>query len=243
MKFRHIFAASLMAASSSAMAGDLNIGALSGAQNDFKELSENLTAAMSYKSVTPAEALSSGMLPFGLDIGLEVSSTTIDNDSVFDTAFSNDAPSAIIVPKLHAHVGLPFGIDVGGFITSIPSTNIELSGFEVRYAIVDGGALTPAVGLRAATTSLSGVDNYEFSSRSVELTISKGFAMLTPYGGIGKVWADSEVSNVPGLSSVDISQSKLFAGLNINMGLVNFVIEGDKTGDYSSYSGKIGFRF
>lgn len=240
MKLRHIVAASLMAASTSAMAGDLTVSSL--AQDEFKDLSENLTAALSYKSVTPAEALSSGILPFGFDVGVEVSSTAIDNDSVFNTAFSGDSPSALIIPKLHAHVGLPFGIDVGAFLTSIPSTNISLKGAELRYAIIDGGTLTPAVGLRAATTSVSGVDNYEFSSRSVELTASKGFAMLTPYAGIGKVWADSK-DETGTLQDVDVSQSKVFAGININLGLLNIVVEGDKTGGYSTYSGKLGFRF
>lgn len=243
MKLRHLCAVSLLAASSSATAGDLNLGGLAN-QADFEELSENLTAAMSYKAVTPAEALSSGLLPFGFDVGLEISSTEIDSDSIFNDAFSDDAPSTLIIPKLHAHVGLPFGIDVGAFITSIPSTNIKLTGYELRYAILDGGIATPAVGIRASGTVLSGVDDYDFSSRSVDISISKGFAMLTPYAGIGKVWADSEVTNPSlGLENVDVSQSKIFGGLNINMGLFNIAVEGDKTGDYKSYSAKLGLRF
>jgi len=244
MKLRHLCAVSLLAASSSATAADLDLGGLLNNQTGFEELSENLTAAMSYKAVTPAEALSSGLLPFGFDVGLEVSSTAIDNDSIFNDAFSGDAPSSIIIPKLHAHVGLPFGIDVGAFVTSIPSTNIKLTGYELRYAILDGGMATPAVGIRASGTMLSGVDDYDFSSRSIDISISKGFVMLTPYAGIGKVWADSEITNPAlGLENVDVSQSKYFAGLNINMGLFNIAVEGDKTGDYSSYSAKLGLRF
>ncbi len=241
MKLRHLCAVSLLAASSSAMAADLNLDSMT-VQAEFKELSENLSAAMSYKAVTPAEALSSGLLPFGFDVGLEVSSTTIDNDSVFNDAFGNDAPSAIIIPKLHAHVGLPFGIDVGAFISAIPSTNIQLTGYELRYAILDGGTVTPAVGIRLAGTSLTGVDNYEMSTRSLDLSISKGFLMLTPYAGIGRVWTSSDIDSTA-LDSVDFSQSKLYAGININLGLLNIAVESDKTGGYSSYSAKLGFRF
>ncbi len=245
MKLRHICAAvSLLTLSSTASAGDLNITTLDGLQAEFDELSENLTAAMSYKAVAPTEALSSDLLPFGFDIGLEVSSTEIAQDAIFETAFSGDAPSSVVIPKVHAHFGFPFGIDVGAFITSIPDTNIKLSGAELRYAIVDGSTVMPAVGIRAAMTSLTGVDDYDFSSRSVDLSISKGFAMLTPYAGVGKVWADSEVTNdTINLNNADISQTKLFAGLNINMGLMNICLEGDKTGDYQSYSAKLGFRF
>ncbi len=241
MKLRHLCAVSLLAASSSAMAADLNVDGI--AQENFKELSENLSAAMSYKAVTPAEALSSGLLPFGFDVGLEVSSTTIDNDSIFNDAFGNDAPSAIIIPKLHAHVGLPFGIDVGAFVSAIPSTNIQLVGYELRYAILDGGTVTPAVGIRLAGTSLSGVDNYEMSTRSLDLSISKGFLMLTPYAGIGRVWTSSDINSTAFEDSVDFSQSKLYAGVNINLGLLNIAVESDKTGGYSSYSAKLGFRF
>ncbi|MCF6218003.1 MAG: hypothetical protein L3J62_10800 [Gammaproteobacteria bacterium] len=241
MKLRHLCAVSLLAASSSAMAADLNLDVMT-VQADFKELSENLSAAMSYKAVTPAEALSSGLLPFGFDVGLEVSSTVIDNDSVFNDAFGSDAPSAIIIPKLHAHVGLPFGIDVGAFVSAIPSTNIKLAGYELRYAILDGGTVTPAVGIRYAATALTGVDNYELSTRSLDLSISKGFLMLTPYAGIGRVWTSSDI-NSTALDSVDFSQSKLYAGVNINLGLLNIAVESDKTGGYSSYSAKLGFRF
>ncbi|VAW83888.1 hypothetical protein MNBD_GAMMA18-764 [hydrothermal vent metagenome] len=241
MKLRHLCAASLLAMSSSAVASDLNLDTLT-VQSEFKALSKNLSAAMSYKPVAPTEALSSGLLPFGFDVGLEVSSTEIDDDGIFDTAFDGDAPGAIIVPKLHAHVGLPFGIDVGAFISAIPSTNIKLKGFELRYAILDGGTVTPAVGIRYAATSLSGVDNYELSTRSLDLSVSKGFLMLTPYAGIGKVWTSSDIDSSV-LSSVDFSQNKLYAGVNLNLGLLNIAVEADKTGDYGSYSAKLGFRF
>ncbi len=242
MKLRHLCAISLLATSSSAMAKDLDLSGLT-TQAAFEEVSENLTAAMSYKAVAPTEALSSGLLPFGFDVGIEASSTNINDKGALNDAFSGDAPSNIIIPKLHAHVGLPFGIDVGAFITSIPSSNIKLIGYELRYAIIDGGTVTPAVGIRVASTTLSGVDNYEFSSRSIDISVSKGFVMLTPYAGVGKVWADSEFDNVAGLSNVDVSQSKYYAGLNVNLGLFNIAVEGDKTGGYSTYSAKFGFRF
>jgi hypothetical protein len=61
-----------------------------------------------------------------------------------------DAPRTLAVPKLHVHKGLPFGIDVGAMYSAVPNTNIKLMGAEVRYALVEGGIATPAVGLRAS---------------------------------------------------------------------------------------------
>lgn len=236
MKLRHLCCLALFGIAHSATAGDLDaIGALG--QSQFKALSENLAAALSYKAVAPAEPL--GLT--GFDIGIEVTSTEIDDDGVFDIAFSGDAPSSLILPKLHVHKGLPFGIDVGAFYTSVPGSNIKLIGGELRYAIIEGGVAMPALAVRGTMTRLSGVDDLDFSTTGLELSISKGFAMLTPYGGIGNIWTKSDQD--VGLKDEDFSQTKLYAGLNINMGLMNIALEGDKTGDFASYSAKLGFRF
>jgi hypothetical protein len=47
-------------------------------QTEFKQLSEDLGAALSYKPVTPAEPL--GL--FGFDLGVEASSTNLQNPAV-----------------------------------------------------------------------------------------------------------------------------------------------------------------
>ena len=41
----------------------------------------------------------------------------------------------------------------------------------------------------------------------------------------------------------NFTQSKVFAGANLNFGLANFALEGDKTGGATSYSLKMGFRW
>jgi hypothetical protein len=81
----------------------------------------------------------------------------------------------------------------------------------------------------------------------VDLSISKGFALFTPYGGIGKVWADSTPKDLPAnpnnLMKESLSLNKYFIGLNMNFVFVNVAIEGDKTGDATTYGAKLGFRF
>jgi hypothetical protein len=138
--------------------------------------------------------------------------------------------------------GFPLGIDVAAFVSSIPTTNVKLIGGELRYAIIDGGISTPAVGIRGAATSLSGVNQLSFGTKSIDVSISKGLVMFTPYAGVGQVWVTS-TPNVAGLQKESFTQSKVFAGVNFNTGLVNFALEGDKTGGTSSYSFKMGFRW
>src|SRR6266700_3055345 len=130
---------SLLGVSLPVVAGDINnIKALS--QPNFRLLSEDLGAALSYKPLTPTAPL-----------GITAPSTQLQHSSVFTTAGGGDHPS-VIVPSLRLHKGLPFGIDVGVMYSSVPSTNIQLVGGELRYAIVSGGAATPAIGIRGSYT-------------------------------------------------------------------------------------------
>ena len=208
-------------------------------QSDFRLLSEDLAAALSYKALTPAAPL--GIL--GFDLGVEVDSTKLQNPAAFDLATSGSAPSSLIVPKLHAYVGLPLNFDVGAFYSEVPNTNIKLWGAELRYAILPGGPATPAVGLRADYTQLQGVNQLTFDTTGVDISISKGFGFVTPYAGIGEVWANSTPNGIPTLTKENLSMAKYFVGVNVNLAIVNIAVEGDKTGDATSYGVKLGLRF
>lgn len=231
--------AALSIASPSFAADDINnLSAL--VQTQFKSLSQDLGAALSYKPVSPAEPL--GLT--GFDIGLEVTGTELKHSDVWKTATSSgSAPSTLPVPKLHLIKGLPLNIDVGVVYTSVPSTNIKLVGGELRYALLEGGVATPAVSIRGTMTKLSGVDQLDFSTKGVEASISKGFAMLTPYAGIGEIWVDSKPDATTGLKDESFQQTKYYAGANLNFGLLNFALEYDNTDSVNSYSVKLGWRF
>lgn len=228
--------------SQSAAAADISLLNLLN-QAEFKLLSEDLGSALSYKPVTPAEPL--GIT--GFDIGVEVTGTDISKSAAaLDKATgSTSGLKTMVVPKLHVAKGLPFGIDVAAFMSSVPTTNIKLVGAELRYAIIGGGVAFPAVAVRAAMTKLSGVDQLAFDTKSLDISISKGILMFTPYAGVGQVWVNSKanVAGTDGALDQSFTQSKVFAGANINLGLMNFALEGDTTGGASSYSFKFGFRW
>ncbi|MBI3479365.1 MAG: hypothetical protein HY016_03260 [Nitrosomonadales bacterium] len=216
-----------------------NITTLGTVQSDFRLFSEDLGSALSYKAVTPPAPL--GIT--GFDLGLEVSSTEMINSSLWNTMTGGGGSvNSLVVPKLHVFKGLPLGIDVGAFYSAVPTTNIKLYGGELRYAIIEGGMAMPAVGIRGAMTKLSGVDQLAFGTKSLDISISKGFAMLTPYAGVGSVWVTSTPLVGP-LTEEAFRQNKIFAGANLNMGFTNFALEYDKTGSAASYSAKLGFRF
>lgn len=208
-------------------------------QGEFRDLSGDLGAAVSYKAVIPAAPL--GIT--GFDIGAEVTATTIEHPSAWDRASSGGAPSTLYVPKVHVHKGLPAGFDIGASYASAPDTNVNMWGAEIRYALVQGGVVNPAVGLRGTYSKLSGVDQLELNTKGLELTISKGFAFFTPYAGAGRVWIESTPVGVSGLRREKFSDGKYYVGGNFNFLAGNFALEADRTGDVTSYSVKLGFRF
>jgi hypothetical protein len=126
---------------------------------------------------------------------------------------------------------------------SVPGSNMKYYGGELRYAIVEGGVAMPAIGLRGSITKLSGVEQLAMDTRGFDLSISKGFAFVTPYAGIGRVRIDSDPKNIPTLQSESVSMGKAFVGLGIKLVLLNFNLEADKTGDVKAYSIKAGVRF
>ncbi len=213
-------------------------------QTNFRALSEDFGAALSYKPVTPAAAL--GLT--GFDIGVELSGTDMANSAAaWRSVTGGDALGTIIVPKLHVAKGLPFGIDISAFMTSIPTTDIKVTGGAISYAILEGGLIEPALTVRAAMTRLTGISEFSFSTKSVDISVSKGFIGFTPYIGAGQVWVDSSTTNATlvtaGLTAETFSQSKVYAGLNFNLGLPNFAIEADQTGGIQTVSAKLGLRW
>lgn len=201
-------------------------------QDDFKNLSRDIGLAISYVPLAPAEPLG-GVLP-GFDIGVEVTGVQIDkNASYFQKAVTNpgDLPSSIPEAKAHVQVGLPvIPIDLGIVYGTAPGTDVKLVGYELKWAVLKGSTVAPAVAIRGAYTKLSGIDVFDISTKSLDLSISKGFAMLTPYAGIGEVWITSKpTTNIPTpqLQNEDITETKGFVGLKLGLGLINFVAEAD----------------
>ena len=84
--------------------------------------------------------------------------------------------SDIAVPSLRFNLGLPFGVDVGAMAGAVPSTNVRLYGGELRWAFIKGSTTMPAIALRGSYTQLAGVDQLDFNTKGVDLSISKGFA-------------------------------------------------------------------
>jgi hypothetical protein len=229
-----VVAAALALAASPVLAADITFST-SIAQDAFKNLSKEAGAAIGYRNMAPAAPL--GIT--GFDIGVEASAISIDNNSShWKSAFNNDAPSYLVIPKIRARKGLPLGIDVGAMYSYVPGSNIKLYGAELSKSILEGSVATPAVGVRATYTKLAGVNDLGLQTYGIDASVSKGFPFLTPYAGAGMMWINSEAkgdlqtlaTNSPSgpLAKESISVPRIFVGVVISpLPLLGITVEAE----------------
>ncbi|WP_137939446.1 hypothetical protein [Chitinivorax sp. B] len=237
MKIRFTLALLSMSATLPVLAGNLNtMGNLN--QREFRSLAEDAVAAYSYRGVTPATPL--GLL--GFDVGVGLSYTDAKHDDLWKRANDGKILNSILIPRLHLHKGLPMGLDLGVSLGKVIDADTNLIGAEARYALVEGGLATPAVGLRLSASTTQGNNSLKFRSAGAELLISKTLTLFTPYVGIGYVWSKTD-TNAHNLTSEKVNKAKLLMGGNLNLGLLNIAAEADTVGDIPSASVKLGWRF
>lgn len=233
---RLLLACGLMALSSAAFAtDDITINGM--VQTDFNDLSQDLGAVTSYKQLQGSA--SEGIA--GFDFSFNAGATQVSHKAAWQSATGNSV-STVPFADVRVSKGLPFGIDIGGLYSFVPGSNIHLYGVEGRYAILDGGIAEPAIGLRAAYTHLTGVDNLSFNTKTLDVSISKGFGPVTPYAGVGEVWTNSTPDASTGLVGKSFSDTEFFAGLTFNLG-VHLALEYNHLAGNTTYSLKFGFGF
>ncbi len=206
-------------------------------QSAFEDFTEEIGLAIAYLPMAPAEPL--GIL--GFDVGIEVTTTDIDR-SLWENVTKATPPGSVIIPKVHAQKGLPFGIDIGAIYAKVPESNIALAGGELKWAFISGNVALPAVAIRASYTKLLGVDVLDLETFGADISISKGFAFLTPYAGYGQVWVRSKENVTAEKRKANVSLVKPFVGIKISIVLINIVVEADFA-ETPLYTGRINIGF
>jgi hypothetical protein len=205
----------VMSAGIDAAGNDIEYTSLS--QGTFNSLNDELATMVAYNPLAPAEPL--GIT--GFDLGLSVSSYKID-DAVWNQAVRDgSAPSRLSLTRVMARKGLPFGIDIGASYGKAMDSNVSAVGGEVRKALLEGSTLTPAVSVSGHYSKLLGVDDLDLAAYGLDLGISKGFALLTPYAGVGQLWYDGH--DRTSLNLRDRSSSQTHGYFGMRLGLLPFM--------------------
>lgn len=208
-------------------------------QGEFRQLSEDLSATLVDRQHAPA----SGLGLIGFDVALTAGGTSIQSKAIVERATgSSNVPGTLPTVALRAQKGLPFGVDLGVSYTMVPGSSVSAVGGSVKWAFVEGGVLTPAVAVRLHANQANGLGEMSLRSQGVDLSISKGFAFFTPYAGVGVVASQASTKN-DRWAAERYTQTRVFAGANLNLLVTNLAFEADKTGKDTTVSVKFGVRF
>lgn len=213
-------------------------------QSQFDDFILDLGTAISFTPMTPAKTL--GLL--GLDISGEVTVCDLSNSEAWKYLIEdNDTFSYLPLPRVHAQKGLPFGIDVGGMLASMPDSNIQVWGLEIKKSLIDEGGLAPipAVSARVSYSVLEGVDDIDLKTYSVDLMISKDVLMFTPYAALSYLNIEGKETSpyVTGLLDVECSDTRFLGGLQCSpfpFCVTNLEVV---LGEVPQYNLKAGIRF
>jgi hypothetical protein len=228
----------LMLSPAAAQAADFDFDIQPGAtQDDFETIAKDVSALLNSKTLTPAEPM--GITGFG--IGVYGSYLETKSSGAWERVTGHDIDEIGMV-GIVAQKGLPLGIDVGASYSWVPDSDVKMIGAEIRYALLEGGVATPAIGLRGSYSTVNGVDEVDFDSYGIEIAISKGFGPLTPYAGIGQVWSELEPDSEFGLDKEKVDSTRVFVGARLSA-LVGLTPEYERIGGRDVFNLRFGFAF
>jgi len=150
------------------------------------------------------------------------------DEPFFEGAIDGDLPlDALSIARVGARKGLPGGIDLGASFGRAVGGDVELISGELSWAILDGGAVTPALALRLTGTRTTGGGAYDLDLYGAELELSKGFAVATPYVGAGAYVADGTLDRGALGPRFETDDTAVFAyaGVTVNLLLPKLTFE------------------
>jgi hypothetical protein len=173
----------------------------------------------------------------GFDVWADASYVPDFEDEPFaSTVVDGDLTNgAISVARAGVRKGLPGRLDLGVAYGRALETDLELLSAEVQWAIHEGGAVAPAIGVRVTGTESRGDETYRLRQYGAEALISKGFAMLTPFAGAGLVHSEGRFrQSVGGDFETDDTRGVVFGGLTLNLLIPKITVEVERGEDWQA---------
>jgi hypothetical protein len=188
-----------------------------------------------------------GAAPLGL-VGFEIWADATYDDGFDDEPFAGTAIDGdlsggfLSVGRVGVRKGLPGGLDLGVSYGRALGGDVKLVSGEVQYALLKGGALSPALSVRVTGSRTVDARAYDLDQWGAELLASKGFAVLTPYLGAGLVRSQGTLSG--GVDSLSETETRglLYGGVTLNLLLPKITVELEKADEVQG-AVRVGFGF
>jgi hypothetical protein len=185
--------------------------------------------------------------PLGL-VGFEVYvdatyDDAFDEEPFFAGAVDGTLPGGVLsVARVGVRKGLPGGIDLGVAYGEALGGDLRLLSGEVQVALLEGGVVSPALGLRLTGTQTESGKSYDLDQYGAEVLVSKTLAVLTPFAGAGVVYSRGRLDGTSGRLSESDTQPVFYAGLTLNLLLPKITAEVEHA-DRTQVAVRVGFGF
>lgn len=240
-KIHTLLAASALLVASQANAA--SITGFTGAQAAYTGYTQDLAAASWMNPSNSAEPHSSGILPFGIQAALELSTLKIDPNAAQWQAvgYTN---STIPMPRIRLSAGIPFGLDVGYMNLSSKNLGIDLTGYEFRMAF---GNYIPVPMLEANVryhTSKLTLTDMEVKNTGYAVMVGANLPIVKPYIEFGTVKSTSTASGLlANLQQLNETNSTLALGAKVELAFFVINLEKSTVGNKDLTTVKLGFEF
>jgi hypothetical protein len=213
-------------------------------QTAVNSIMDTISLGADHRAYQSASALG---IALGFDVGISV--TVIPLPKEFQDGLDSigvNSFSMIPLPRLSAHKGLPFGVNVGlSYVGGV--LDAQIIGADIQYAVINNIAL-PSVSVRGSFTSAQ-LGFISSTTYGLDVMASKNLLVADPYVGLGWRLGNSEVdfgdAEIGDLETTrSISDGRLVAGTALKFGPVRFTPEVVMNfGGLVTYGAKLSFGF
>ena len=127
----------------------------------------------------------------------------------------------LLLGRVGVRKGLPGRFNIGASYAEVFDADFDLVEADLSWSWLKGSAVSPAVAVRISAARSLGGDRFDFEQYGVDISISKGFPVLTPYAGVALVRSESRLERPQSFSAVpfleESTDTVFFAGLRINL--------------------------
>lgn len=205
-----------------------------GSEGALEELNEHFALAVYPFARRGAQPL--GVL--GLEVYAELAADQ-DLDGQPYGSLVDSLPGGLLLPvRVGVRKGLPGGFDVGASFVQVLDLDFSAFSLDLQKALFKPGALKPGLALRLAYSDGDSGSVYSLEQYGAELIASKGFTLVSVFGGAGLVRSEGSFGfggAGPG-SEVSLTTSStntvLFAGVRINLLLPKITFAVEKTKEF-----------
>jgi hypothetical protein len=166
------------------------------ANDRFRVFARQLGAALSSVNLMPPETL--GHAAFSVTAELSVVDLKTEE---FRFPTEGDFKGPLLIPSVHLRKGMPFSFELGGRVAWIEKSRSAAATGELKWALNEGFALLPDLGVRGHLTRLINARDLGLTTGGVDVGLGKqlgvgGMLTLTPYVGWNLVWVFASSNHV-----------------------------------------------